>query len=245
MRDLVFGELEFDVDELEAYILENRDQDEIDFSSLSSVEPSAQNAMLSSVTAPSEEESTISAPQVAKEEVKAPEPVVKEDLSEIEQKVGESIIISSSIEDVNDSNAEYQVKVRKHFTDSYTILVLNITNTIEEHRLREVRAVNSPGAIAVNIEGADQIDSISYGETKQHTIWFENESQKFDVKLTLHMKIEEVDEDGNVESDYNDTYQIDPIKIKTSDFMIKQPIPLGSFNEAWTKIASAPSFVED
>lgn len=246
MRDLVFGELEFDVEELEAFILENRDEEELDFSTLTSVDPSAQNAMLSSVTTPVEEVASTVSPQVKKEEIKAPEPAAQEDLSEVEQKVGEAVLISSEIEDVNDSNAEYQVKVRKHFTESYTVLVLSITNTIEEHRLREVRAINSPGASpVVNIEGGEEVDSISYGETKQHTIWFVNESQKFDVKLTLSLKIEEVDEDGNVESDYNDTYQIDPIKIKTSDFMIRQPIPVGSFNEAWTKISNSPTFVED
>ena len=71
MRDLVFGELEFDVDELEAYILQNRDEEEIDFSSLRSVEASAQSAMLSSVKTGEEE---VSSPglQTRPEEVKSP-----------------------------------------------------------------------------------------------------------------------------------------------------------------------------
>ena len=108
---------------------------------------------------------------------------------------------------MNDHNAEYQVKERKHFTLSHTILVLQITNTIEEHRLRSVKAVNSPGASpVVNIEGDESVDSIAYGETKQHIVIFETETQKFDVRLTLDMTIEEVDEEGNVEGDYHDTY---------------------------------------
>ena len=48
------------------------------------------------------------------------------------------------------------------------------------------------------------------------------------------MKVQEVDDEGFVEDEYDDEYQIDPIKIKISDLMDKQDLAQGKFMNAWS-----------
>ena len=50
----------------------------------------------------------------------------------------------------------------------------------------------------------------------------------------MKMKVQEVDDEGFVEDEYDDEYQIDPIKIKISDLMDKQDLAQGKFMNAWS-----------
>ena len=40
-----------------------------------------------------------------------------------------------------------------------------------------------------------------------------------EFKFKMKMTVKEVDEEGNVDDEYDDEYQIDPVKIKISDLM--------------------------
>ena len=50
----------------------------------------------------------------------------------------------------------------------------------------------------------------------------------------MKIKVQEVDDEGFVEDEYDDEYQIDPIKIKISDLMDKQDLAQGKFMNAWS-----------
>ena len=83
----------------------------------------------------------------------------------------ETLNFSSVPLPVNDAHAEYQVSVVKHFFDSHVVLQYSITNTIEDHRLSNVRVVisNLESPYKLNVVGTINLSSeqtIFYSEKR-------------------------------------------------------------------------------
>ena len=52
----------------------------------------------------------------------------------------------------------------------------------------------------------------------------------------MKMKVIEVDEDGEEQSAYEDTWKMDPVVFSIGDYMTPVRIGLGEFGAAWEKI---------
>lgn len=61
----------------------------------------------------------------------------------------------------------------------------------------------------------------------------------------MKFKVIEVDEEGEEQNSYDDTYQLDPVTFTISDYMNPQKLPIGQFSDAWERISTNPNHVEE
>ena len=60
----------------------------------------------------------------------------------------------------------------------------------------------------------------------------------------MKMRVLEVDESGEEQSSFDDTYALEPVFFSINDYMNPQKVPNGEFTNAWEKLATNPSHVE-
>lgn len=259
----VFDSLNFDVEKMENYLLENKDQllqdeDDENILDLSTFcTDDEESALTRTIQKEEEEKKEVNPLKEAQEHAQEEAMEDTEAQPKIEgatgftldnkvlQKIGiEAAEYSSTVTDITNQSDEYFVQVTKHFYDRKIILQFNVQNNIDEHRLSNIKVeLVSPKS------SYEVLTQITSNETEYPIIVIQSldSGRKFvtdELKFKLKFTVTEVDEDGEEEGEFDDEYDLEKVRISVADYVGKQELPPGQFMSAWEMIKQNPMCIE-
>lgn len=140
---------------------------------------------------------------------------------------------------LTESETEYVVTCVKHIFESAVVLQFNVTNTIPEQRLLNVRVTVEGGDELYSQVASIPVKTLAYGTAGACYVILARQTglpitlESF--RCELHFKVVEIDPvTGDVEGDpagFAEEYPLEDLEISTSDFMAK--VTLGDFKRNW------------
>jgi coatomer protein complex subunit gamma len=149
---------------------------------------------------------------------------------------------------LTENETEYVVSCTKHVFESHIVLQFNVTNTIDDQRLENVKVVLENDGGVFDVAGEIVAPSIKYGESGN---CFSLLQRNMDSVLepsafmcTLHFNVVQVDpSSGEDEGEpFDEEYPLEELEISTSDYMAK--VTVSDFRKAWETMGNANEVLE-
>jgi coatomer protein complex subunit gamma len=152
---------------------------------------------------------------------------------------------------LTESETEYVVSVTKHIFESAVVLQFNVTNTIPEQRLLNVRVQleNVPSDL-YKVTAVVPLPKLACGSPGSTYVLLQRELgapiTHESMECQLHFNVVDVDPvSGEVEGDpsgFPEEYALEPLEIGAADYMAK--VSLGDFKRNWETLGPENEVLE-
>lgn len=162
-----------------------------------------------------------------------------------------SVLKSSSVIELTESETEYVVSVVKHIFKEHIVLQYEVKNTLPDTVLEDVTVLATPSADE-ELEEDFIIPAAKLSTDEPGTIYVSFKKTQGDGSFSmssftnvLRFTTKEIDPSSGEpeESGYEDEYQVEDLELNGSDYVI--PAFAGSFNHIWEQIGASGEEAEE